>query len=388
MIEYVFEMNELERWYKSYKNNFQDILEEDKKKLEKLKGYLIDHRELYTSSFLMKKIRQGTKSYIERSEIYEKVVEGIYSCRLARKEGQDVYEYGFKQDNRCYLRKKGNVVDRLYLYLENEMYEVALLNNDLLYPKIKIQGEYVFDKDHFIVHIHRYYGVLNDEKYQWVSPSLAIIYTNLHKYFLIKEKKEIKFIFRQVFLKENEILYSYYLQKNIHIKNTDNEKQLSIDNIMLSISNVVNEKQRKTEYYYLQFLNQSYFVALEYIKRNAYFSYKKAKEIYYQNVYDFICNKIKELDFKVNYVSIQYPCYGNSIEPLLIGFDEINQEDVVSMKESVDLNFEENIEIVHMFHDYLLENSYFNVLPTLMKRLKKDLEKHLNIEVLLFEMDD
>ena len=53
MIEYVFEMNELERWYKSYKNNFQDILEEDKKKLEKLKGYLIDHRELYTSSFLM-----------------------------------------------------------------------------------------------------------------------------------------------------------------------------------------------------------------------------------------------------------------------------------------------------------------------------------------------
>ena len=336
----------------------------------------------------MKKIRQGTKSYIERSEIYEKVVEGIYSCRLARKEGQDVYEYGFKQDNRCYLRKKGNVVDRLYLYLENEMYEVALLNNDLLYPKIKIQGEYVFNKDHFIVHIHRYYGVLNDEKYQWVSPSLAIIYTNLHKYFLIKEKKEIKFIFRQVFLKENEILYSYYLQKNIHIKNTDNEKQLSIDNIMLSISNVVNEKQRKTEYYYLQFLNQSYFVALEYIKRNAYFSYKKAKEIYYQNVYDFICNKIKELDFKVNYVSIQYPCYGNSIEPLLIGFDEIYQEDVVSMKESVDLNFEENIEIVHMFHDYLLENSYFNVLPTLMKRLKKDLEKHLNIEVLLFEMDD
>ena len=46
------------------------------------------------------------------------------------------------------------------------------------------------------------------------------------------------------------------------------------------------------------------------------------------------------------------------------------------MKESIDLNFEENIEIVHMFHDYLLENSYFNVLPTLMKRLKKDLEKH------------
>ena len=121
---------------------------------------------------------------------------------------------------------------------------------------------------------------------------------------------------------------------------------------------------------------------------DVYFSYKKAKEIYYQNIYDFICNKIKELDFKVNYVSIQYPCYGNSIEPLLIGFDEIYQEDVVSMKESVDLNFEENIEIVHMFHDYLLENSYFNVLPTLMKRLKKDLEKHLNIEVLLFEMDD
>ena len=268
------------------------------------------------------------------------------------------------------------------------MYEVALLNNDLLYPKIKIQGEYVFDKDHFIEHIHRYYGVLNDEKYQWISPSLAIIYTNLHKYFLIKEKKEIKFIFRQVFLKENEILYSYYLQKNIHIKNTDNEKQLSIDNIMLSISNVVDEKQRKTEYYYLQFLNQSYFVALEYIKRNAYFSYKKAKEIYYQSVYDFICNKIKELDFKVNYVGIQYPCYGNSIEPLLIGFDEIYQEDVVSMKENIDLDFKENIEIVHMLHDYLLENSYFNVLPSLMKKLKKDLEKHLNIKVLLFEMDD
>ena len=120
-------MNELERWYQSYKNDFQNVLEENKKKLEKLKEYLIDHRELYTGPFLMKKIKQGTKSYIEQSEIYEKVFEGIYSCRLARKEGQDVYEYGFRQDNQCYLRKKGNVVDRLYLYLENEMYEVALL---------------------------------------------------------------------------------------------------------------------------------------------------------------------------------------------------------------------------------------------------------------------
>lgn len=41
-----------------------------------------------------------------------------------------------------------------------------------------------------------------------------------------------------------------------------------------------------------------------------------------------------------------------------------------------------------MFHDYLIEHNYFNVLPTLMKRLKNDLEKHLNLEILLFEMDD
>lgn len=86
--------------------------------------------------------------------------------------------------------------------------------------------------------------------------------------------------------------------------------------------------------------------------------------------------------------SVIFTCYGNSIEPLLIGFDEIYQEDVVSMKESIDLDFQENIEIVHMFHDYLIEHNYFNVLPTLMKRLKNDLEKHLNLEILLFEMDD
>lgn len=336
----------------------------------------------------MKKIKQGTKSYIEQSEIYEKVFEGIYSCRLARKEGQDVYEYGFRQDNQCYLRKKGNVVDRLYLYLENEMYEVALLNNDLLDPKIKILGEYVFNEAHFIEPIHRYYGILNDEKYQWISPYIAIVYTNLRKYLLIKEQNEIKFIFRQVFLKDNGIIYSYYLQKNIHIKNKDDEKIFSIDNIMLSVSNIVDDKQRKTEYYYLQFLNQSYFVSIEYKKRNALFSYKRAKEIYYQSIYDFINDKIKEFDFKVNYVGIQYPCYGSSIEPLLIGFDEIYQEDVVSMKESIDLDFQENIEIVHMFHDYLIEHNYFNVLPTLMKRLKNYLEKHLNLEILLFEMDD
>lgn len=77
------------------------------------------------------------------------------------------------------------------------------------------------------------------------SPSLAIIYTNLHKYLLIKDQKEIKFIFRQVFLKENEILYSYYLQKNIHIKNKDDEKIFSIDNVMLSISNIVVKSKEK-----------------------------------------------------------------------------------------------------------------------------------------------
>lgn len=135
-----------------------------------------------------------------------------------KKEGQDVYEYGFRQDNQCYLRKKGNVVDRLYLYLENEMYEVALLNNDLLDPKIKILGEYVFNEAHFIEHIHRYYGILNDEKYQWISPSIAIVYTNLRKYLLIKEQKEIKFVFRQVFLKDDGIIYSYYLKKIFILK--------------------------------------------------------------------------------------------------------------------------------------------------------------------------
>lgn len=118
------------------------------------------------------------------------------------------------------------------------------------------------------------------------------------------------------------------------------------------------------------------------------FLIKEQKKSIINSIYDFINDKIKEFDFKVNYVGIQYPCYGSSIEPLLIGFDEIYQEDVVSMKESIDLDFQENIEIVHMFHDYLIEHNYFNVLPTLMKRLKNDLEKHLNLEILLFEMDD
>ena len=63
---------------------------------------------------------------------------------------------------------------------------------------------------------------------------------------------------------------------------------------MLSVSNIVDDKQRKTEYYYLQFLNQSYFVSIEYKKRDAHFSYKRAKEIYYQSIYDFINDKIKE----------------------------------------------------------------------------------------------
>lgn len=45
-------------------------------------------------------------------------------------------------------------------------------------------------------------------------------------------------------------LLFFYLKKNIHIKNKDDEKILSIDNIMLSVSNIVDDKQRKTEYYY------------------------------------------------------------------------------------------------------------------------------------------
>lgn len=45
------------------------------------------------------------------------------------------------------------------------------------------------------------------------------------------------------------------------------------------------------------------------------------------------------------------------------------------MKESIDLNFEENIEIVHMFHDYLLENSYFNVFTNSYEKIKKRFRK-------------
>lgn len=54
-------MNELEKWYQSYKNDFQNVLEENKKKLEKLKEYLIDHRELYTGPFFDEKDKTRDK---------------------------------------------------------------------------------------------------------------------------------------------------------------------------------------------------------------------------------------------------------------------------------------------------------------------------------------
>lgn len=399
-------MKSVEEWYSQWSNNpkemTKNINEANKQKIKILKLEILNNKDKYINSMYKKYARSQTKSVVDNSFIYDKVIDGVSSIRLINKEPKNnnvnyIYEYGFDNQNKCLFRKIKNnnmdKIDRLYLYYEDHIYEVGVLNiqeNDLTTMNISILGEYYFDEQGNPIEIIRHYGILNYERYNWISHNIAMINCNTKHYILIRDNCDVFAIFQRIYRKNNSQLFSYRTQNYISLnENISLEEKLSFDEICINYCTIKDVQDKPTEYKIIDIYGKNYLVSTEYIRVSKNFSYKNAKKAYQDELLEFVKKQIKIIDFKVKYINIQYFNYGYSIMDIIIGFDEIYCEDINSMKVQEDLVFSDrNRNLIIDMNNYINEKMYFNAFKRMMKLLKNHIEKEYDVKVLLIEISD
>lgn len=293
-------MKSVEEWYSQWSNNpkemTKNINEANKQKIKILKLEILNNKDKYINSMYKKYARSQTKSVVDNSFIYDKVIDGVSSIRLINKEPKNnnvnyIYEYGFDNQNKCIFRKIKNnnmdKIDRLYLYYEDHIYEVGVLNvqeNDLTTMNISILGEYYFDKQGNPIEIIRHYGILNYERYNWISHNIAMINCNTKHYILIRDNCDVLAIFQRIYRKNNSQLFSYRTQNYISLnENISLEEKLSFDEICINYCTIKDVQDKPTEYKIIDIYGKNYLVSTEYIRVSKNFSYKNAKKFIKKN---------------------------------------------------------------------------------------------------------
>ena len=89
-------------------------------------------------------------------------------------------------------------------------------------------------------------------------------------------------------------------------------------------------------------------------------------------------------------IGIQYFNYGGgSILDLIIGFDDVKNDDVHTMKAVFDNNISaDNYEYITQMDNYISTNMYFVSYRNIMKDIKKAAETSYNIPLVLDEVSD
>lgn len=394
-------MNSVEEWYKQWNSENNSMVNEfneiKKNKIEKLKQEIIKNKNNYENPVYKKYAQNETKSIVDISYIYDKIIDGVNTIKLIsnKEKKTHTYEYGFNKQNQCLYRKEKNTdkIDRLYVYKENSIYELSVIdikNNDLTQISVTILGEYSFDNNNKPIEVIRHYGILNYEHYNWLNESICMIDCGIKNYILIIDSLGVSAIFQNINLKNVDKLFSYHSQNYVHLNNDILlEEKLSFDKGFINYACLKDINGKLTEYRLLDIYGRKYLVSTEYIRTPMGFSYKKAKEVYQKEILEFIKRKIDALNFEVQYINIQYFNYGYSIIDIFIGFDDIYCEDVHSMKVTEDFIFsDENKELIMNMNRYINDKMYYESFKKVMESLKKCIEEKYCIKVLLIEISD
>lgn len=400
-------MSGIEEWYTQWNRQSKEIIDslakERNEKKEKIMTEILKDKRKYINPSYKKFARDETKSIVDISYIYDKVVDGIYSAKLMSKEpvinsGNTIYEYGFSDNGKCIYRRKksknSNTIDRLYVHQEHKIYELDIVymeKNELSTIAFNIMGEYYFDQNNYPIKIIRNYGILNYEKYHWLDENIAIVDTGIKKYMVIKDKTKVVSIFQELQNNKDSELFSYNTQNYVKIdsKNIILENKISYGNTYIKYCYIKDITGKVTEYKIINIYDKNYLVSTEYMRPPQNFSYKKAKEVFQSEIIYFILNQIDLLEFKTKYINVQYFGFGFPITDILIGFDDVYCDDIHTMKEIKDFSFSyENSELISNMNIYINEMTYYNSIKKIMKFIKKHIEQKCDVKVLLIEIND
>lgn len=190
---------------------------------------------------------------------------------------------------------------------------------------------------------------------------------------------------------KNGYIFSYQSQGYIDCNHYTLKKanQLVHPHMDITYSMINDTHLKSTEYYELDIMNEKHIVYIHYMKTPKGFSYKKAKEIYKNEIISYIDNQMKQLEFDTKMIGIQYFNQGYSIMDVSIGFEKDDNEDVLSMTECIEFSFSnENWEIINILDNYINVHGYFQAFHKLMISIEDELIEKYKIEVILDEIID
>ncbi|GEM_PF-1004551 len=343
---------------------------------------------------------EWSMSPINPSLVMYRLVGGVRKPKLSDKAPNNcgVYlEYYYDKEGRCLYkcaiypeRPDIKTVDAYYVYLDNTVYQLEAADGH------SCNEEYYYSNDNKVMRIRRYdeCGINHEENYEWINNDLAIVTLNdeYAKFLLLKDKSNILGIFRIMPSDDMNRIFSYNSHGYINTLSytTKTYKKIEHSYLEINYSQILNENNKPTEYFQLNISGKSYIVFVNYIRPPKSFSFKKAKEIYKNEVLTFIDNKINSLNFDVKQIGIQYFNFGvGSILDLIIGFDAVKNNDVHTMKAVIDNIFSaDNLKYIIEMDDYISTNMYFSSYQRIMKDIKKTAEVNYNIPIILDEVND
>ncbi len=397
-------MSDIGKWYEQWCHNYSSIIDEsyqsEKKEIDDIISFIKNNKQTYMNPVYKRYAKNVMMSIVDPSYIYSKVIGGIVPVKLYKnipkhQRYDSVYELGFDKDGKCLYRKrinaKENQIDRLYAYSQNVIYELDVydITENLDIVSCHLEAKYYMNERNNPLEIYRHYGALNVEKYDWINDDIAFISTGIHTYILLKKENDVIAVFEKQ--TNTEKLFSYRTQnkiifneKEIHLK-----KQSLNGYVSLKYDDLYDIQNNKTEYKYIEINGVKHLVFSHYIKPPIGFSYRKAKEIYSYEVMRFIDENIAKMDFQVKCIGIELFYYGDPVTDLIIGFDNDECDDIHSMKQVLDLYFQdENINLIYQLNDYIHEHAYYHSFSQLVQTIKSKIEEQYDVKVLLVGIQD
>lgn len=347
------------------------LINEERKQAKSQKADII----MYTDEFSM--------SVVDPTYIHDKVIGGIKRPKLSINMPKDRYgiELGLLSNGQVIYQ---NMIDKdssviRYIYKDNMIFKISDNESD------DYIAYYEFDENRRIRYIQRGTMWNDTEMYNWITNDIAIVeegVDNPRLYLMIKKSDEVQCIFQ---------LYGegYIIRKSMRNMLEDKEwKVIETSDISVKYVHLLQDGYR-TEHCKVKCLEKEYIGLIRYIMIPKRFNYSKAKKLFKENVLKTIEYEMKNINFAVKMIGIQYMNEGYDIDDVIVGFHDKEYDEVLSMKRTVDVEFNsEQRETIQYLSQYIKIHEYYNAFRKQMVQIKKEIEELYDVEVLLDEISD
>lgn len=373
--------------------------------------YIITHLDEYLSPAYVRYMKSGNFLSPANPSEMTPYISNVKRGKLSKQ--KDHTEYGFNDKNQILysgIRDEQGKLNILNYYVT--MNEITYCLGDW-YIKSYLSSDFIQKWSHEIeeynlknIDIYEIYrkdeknrplfifnfvlGGIHIEIYQWIHDNLAFITNKFDQWILIKDGKNVLGCFCLWRQKQPNYLYCYNTKSWIDLNNYQTTKRKTIKHSSMNITyaNILNEDMNSTECFEVNIDNDIYFCHLIYLKNQTPWSYQEAKAVYQNEILNYLHQIIKQLDFDVKTIMIEYVAYGCKMLNPLIGFDTLKKEQVEDMQYYQQYQFPlKDEEIMDFLGEYVVRKQYYNSTTKMMKNIKKEIEKQYDILVILKEKE-